>query len=65
MFTYGLKLHIQRLRAQVYLRRSYWRATVDWNDRISGQGDIQYFTGDHPVTELMKNPGRGRLGNLP
>lgn len=43
ILTDDLKLRVQRLWTQVYLRRSLWRATVDRHDRISGKGDIRYF----------------------
>lgn len=41
ILTDDLKLRVQRLWAQVHLRRSHWRATVDRNDRISSEGNIR------------------------
>lgn len=57
IFIDDLKFRVQRLRTQVYLRGSHWRATVDRNDRISGEGDIRYFIRHNSVSKLMKNTG--------
>lgn len=42
IFTDELKLRVQRLWTQVYLRGPNWRTTFDRNDRIGGEGLVSF-----------------------